>query len=136
MKALMILTEMLFLHIFADYHLQGLLAQMKQRAWWKKPAQGNPEMYSRDYRAALLTHSFEWSFVTMLPIFYSVYSHDYIFGYAFGYIGLCIANTVFHYCVDDAKANQHVINLIQDQRLHLIQIIATWGFWWAILGWN
>lgn len=35
-------------------------------------------------------------------------------------------NTVCHMCVDDAKANDKAINLVQDQFAHIVQIIWTW----------
>lgn len=57
----------------------------------------------------------------MLPIatFFS-FNIDSFFFFMF------FANTVGHMCVDDAKANDKVINLIQDQFAHIVQIIWTW----------
>lgn len=31
-----VLILMLLAHIFADFHLQGILADMKQEQWWKR----------------------------------------------------------------------------------------------------
>lgn len=37
-----------------------------------------------------------------------------------------IVNMVMHAIIDDLKANRRKLNLIQDQTIHLIQIVATW----------
>ena len=44
---------------------------------------------------------------------------------------LYIANLITHFYVDDLKANKKKINLIQDQCVHMIQILGTWilYFW-------
>jgi hypothetical protein len=38
-------------------------------------------------------------------------------------------NWSIHAIVDDLKANKKAINLIQDQSIHLVQIILTWGIY-------
>ena len=62
---------MLFLHILADYNLQGILASMKQKEWWINTynVNINKTKYRYDYKAALLVHSFIWSFIVCLPFF-------------------------------------------------------------------
>lgn len=45
-----ILLWMIFMHIVDDYRLQGILASMKQKSWWKEQPQYKP-MYKRDYIA-------------------------------------------------------------------------------------
>lgn len=144
MKSLIVLVEMVFLHFFADYFLQGILANMKQFKWWyrtytktyktKDELQKMP--WKNDYKAALFAHSFEWTFVVLLPMLYLAYYNSYIFGYSTMYLFLFCGNLAAHYYVDDLKANKHKINLIQDQRLHFIQILTSWIMWWAIIGWN
>ena len=37
-----------------------------------------------------------------------------------------VTNLVIHMVVDDLKANRKKINLIQDQSIHMVQILATW----------
>lgn len=38
---------------------------------------------------------------------------------------LWIINTIVHMVTDDLKANRYKINLIQDQSIHMLQIIIT-----------
>lgn len=118
MGKLYVLILMLFLHVVDDYYLQGILASMKQQAWWKENAPD--KKYKNDYIVALLMHSFSWAFMIMLPI--AAYL-DFNTGIAF-YIVLFI-NCLTHATVDHMKANKYVINLVQDQTIHVIQIIAT-----------
>lgn len=140
MKSLIILVEMVFLHFFADYFLQGILAGMKQKIWWVKRSPNKAEfdrsILKNDYKAALFAHSFEWTFIVLLPMLYLVYYNSYIFGYSTMYLFLFCGNLAAHYYVDDLKANKHKINLVHDQRLHFIQILTSWIMWWAIIGWN
>lgn len=109
---------MIFCHILDDYVLQGILASMKQREWWKENAP-NP-MYEWDYVVALVMHSMEWSFMIMLPI--AIY-----FGFSIGieFCVLFVSNTLIHAIVDDLKANKLKINLVTDQTVHMMQIVAT-----------
>ena len=115
-----ILVTMIFLHIIDDYKLQqGILASMKQKKWWKEQKEYK-SMYKYDYIVALLTHSFSWSFMIMLPIAF-VLKFD-ICWWAIGYV----VNMIIHAVVDDLKANKFKINLVIDQSIHLVQIIVTW----------
>ena len=109
---------MLFLHIVDDYYMQGILASMKQKKFWKDNA---PEkMYKYDFIWALLTHSFSWSFMIMLPIaFMKGFNINNLFLVVF------VGNTIIHAVVDDLKANRLKINLWQDQIIHICQIIIT-----------
>lgn len=115
---LTILLFMIFCHIVDDYYLQGLLASLKQRTYWEKNA---PEkMYKHDYLMALLMHSMSWAFMIMLPLLvYFSFDPPNLF------LILWLANTAIHFIVDDLKANKRKINLIQDQSVHLLQIIIT-----------
>lgn len=138
MKALFVFIEMIFCHCFADYFLQGILASMKQKKWWAKQAPNISEFekskYINDYKAALIAHSIEWTFVVQIPLFIFVVQSYYAFAEGLMYLLLFIYNAIAHYVIDDYKANKHKINLIQDQRLHLIQILLSWIMWWAIVG--
>lgn len=112
----MIFLAMIFLHIVDDYYLQGILAQMKQKKFWKE--QAPDELYKYDYIWALIMHAFSWTFMIMLPlIFVSPISPAF-------YV-MFVVNLAVHAYVDNLKANKHKINLWQDQLIHLAQIILT-----------
>ena len=112
----MILLTMIFLHIVDDYYLQGILAQMKQKKFWKE--QAPDEKYKYDYIWALIMHAFSWTFMIMLPFVVrgTVDTTFYIF---------FIANLIVHAVVDDAKANKFILNLWEDQLIHIFQIAIT-----------
>lgn len=116
----LILIAMIFCHIVDDYYLQGWLASAKQKEWWQQNALDI--MYRHDYIVALFMHSFSWTFMIMLvPTIYIL-----IFGGSWPWLAL-VLNVILHMIVDDLKANKKVINLVQDQGIHMIQIVATWG---------
>lgn len=121
MIKIFIILCMLFCHIIDDYYLQGILASMKQKSWWKMHA---PDpLYKYDYIMALCEHAFSWTFMIFLPLFIS-----HFFGIQLNesiIIGLFSFNWGIHVIVDDLKANQLKINLIQDQLIHICQIIIT-----------
>lgn len=114
-----ILLSMLFMHIVDDYYLQGILASMKQKAWWKKQ-ESYTDTYKYDYIVALIMHSFSWAFMIMMPIAISM-SWNVTIGFAV----VMLANAAIHCIVDDLKANKMKINLVQDQSIHMAQIIVT-----------
>lgn len=107
-RVVFVLIAMLFAHTYADFCSQGIMASMKQKEWWRRQ-EGYGEFYSKDYTMALVNHSLQWSFCIMLLMFF--------------------ANIFLHYLVDNYKANKHTLNLIQDQFLHLIQILWTFAIW-------
>lgn len=108
---------MIFAHIVDDYYLQGILASLKQKSWWKNQKSYKP-MYKYDYIVALIMHAFSWSFMISLPILY--------IGFTKLISVAIILNTIIHGIVDDLKANKGKINLIVDQSIHIIQIVITW----------
>lgn len=114
-----ILLTMLFCHIIDDFYLQGILASMKQKMWWRKQEQYK-EKYRCDYIVALIIHSFSWVFMIMLPI--AIYLK---FNLGWLYLAYPI-NLTIHAIVDDLKANKLKINLIVDQSIHILQIIIIW----------
>lgn len=129
MDWILVLLSMIFFHIVDDFYLQGLLINMKQKSWWEKNAPN--EMYKNDYIMALFMHSFSWSFMIMLPVIvYAIYSGIGLNG---NYIIPYFINMSIHAVVDDFKANKKKINLIQDQIIHLIQILVTWVVFILIL---
>ena len=112
-----ILVLMLLGHLVADYTLQGWLADGKQESWWKKVCGGViPDKYKNDYIAALVCHALYWSIFVCAPF------------YASGnFLPAIILNTAVHAIADDLKANQKRINLVQDQLIHLAQILLTFA---------
>ena len=104
---------MLWFHFFDDYFLQGCLANLKQRSWWKEHADNN--LYKHDYLMALFCHSMMWSCSIMIP---TLISNNFIWW-------LIPINCIIHLVVDNLKANAHKINLIIDQLIHFLQIVLT-----------
>ena len=110
------LLLMIFLHIVDDYYLQSILAQLKQKKFWKENA---PDaLYKYDYIWALIMHAFSWAFMIMLPI-----ALTRPVGVGF-YIAFAV-NLIVHAVVDDLKANRYKLNLWGDQLIHILQIITT-----------
>jgi hypothetical protein len=119
------LLSMIFMHCIADYFLQGCLSGMKQVSFWNSElkrmhaTKEQKESYSCDFIAALFCHSFEWSFLVCLPLMLG----GFLSGE--GFFVAVLANTAVHMYVDNVKANQHIINLVQDQLAHFGQLILT-----------
>lgn len=118
MTKLFIILWMIFFHIVDDYYLQGWLASAKQKSYWEQNAPD--KLYEHDYIWALIMHSFSWAFMIMLPI---AYVNQFNIGFEF--MIAFVLNVGIHAITDDAKANQKKINLWQDQRIHMIQIVVT-----------
>lgn len=109
---------MIFLHIVDDYYLQGILANLKQKKFWKENAPN--EMYKHDYIVALIMHGISWAFMIMLPIAFTLN-----FDVDIKYLILFTINVIIHAFVDNLKANIFSINLITDQIIHMAQIFVT-----------
>ena len=117
-----VLILMLFAHIVDDYYLQGVLAKMKQKSWWENNAPD--KLYKYDYIVALICHALSWAVMITLPIlFATAWNPHWAVYLMFG------VNLAIHAFVDDLKANKKKINLIADQSIHFVQIIATWCIW-------
>lgn len=115
-----VLLCMIFLHLLDDYKIQGILANLKCRQWW---IDNNltQKKYKYDYIIALLEHGFMNAFFIHIPI-YIWYTQNIILIT----IGIFIS-TLFHAIIDDYKANDRIINLIQDQLCHIGFIILLWA---------
>ena len=113
-----IILCMIFCHVIADYNLQGWLASAKQKSYWEKNAPD--QMYKHDYICALVMHSFSWTFMIMLPLIYAVDFKINSF-----LLFLFVSNVLLHAITDDFKANKKVLNLWQDQSIHMYQIVIT-----------
>lgn len=132
MTRVLLLLVMIFLHIVDDYYLQGWLASAKQKSWWEKNAPD--ELYEYDYIMALFMHSFSWTFMVM--IIPSLFALSRVINTGIDNINIVSGQIIFtfvvhlimHIIVDNAKANLKKINLIQDQIIHLIQIITIWFY--------
>lgn len=122
-RKMIILAIMFFCHIADDYYLQGILSQMKQRAWWRRNAPDR--LYAHDYLMALAEHAFSWSFVISLPLMtLAVITGNE--GLAQHVLLSYFVNTLFHGIIDDLKANVKLINLVMDQSFHFLQVFVTW----------
>ena len=121
MNNIFIFLLMIFCHIVDDYYLQGWLASAKQKKYWEENAPD--KLYKHDYIWALITHSFSWAFMIMLPVAFLIK-----FNVNFDFVMIFIWNVIIHAVTDDAKANRKKLNLIQDQMIHFIQIILTFLF--------
>jgi len=76
---------------------------------------------------ALYEHAFSWSFMISLPLLViAIWENDSSLYYSI--FMFYIFNTLCHAYIDDLKANQRRINLIQDQLVHFVQIFITWLF--------
>ena len=118
MGEFLILFSMIFCHIVDDYYLQGILASMKQKSWWKKQ-ETYCDKYKHDYKVALFMHAFSWAFMIMIP-YILVGINEYV---------VCIAiltNASVHAIIDNLKANKKAINLVVDQTAHILQVFTTW----------
>jgi len=132
MGAVAMLLAMLFMHIVDDYYLQGILAKMKQKSWWEEQVQDlDNSIYRNDYKMALCEHAFSWTCcVLALPAL--------LWGVPWWLLlPLAAVNTAMHAVVDDGKANERSLNLVEDQLLHVWQVLASWLaiMAWRILSW-
>lgn len=116
--ALKVFLLMILLHVIDDFHLQGILANMKQKEWWKKQ-EGYKDLYKNDYITALMIHSLSWSIFISIPLWFFTIN-PYFLGIA------VIVNAIIHYYVDDLKCNKLKISLGTDQCIHFWQIFFTW----------
>ena len=115
-----VLILMLLAHFFADFHLQGILADMKQEQWWEQQERYNSKN-KYDYLAALVIHSAEWTLWMMMPLMLLSHIDLGVF------LLLAAFNMVVHSLTDNIKANYKDISLVQDQVIHLAQIAFTYA---------
>jgi hypothetical protein len=114
----LIFFAMCFCHVVDDYYLQGILASMKQKNWWTKQ-ESYEDKYKNDYVIALIMHAFSWSFMILIPFLLLGLPPIFL-------VIALVFNGTIHAFVDDLKANQKKINLVQDQSIHIGQIFLTW----------
>ena len=94
------------------------MAKFKQKEEWR----GYGKEYLRDWIPVLTVHAFSWSFFTFLPLVYYVYTKDITF-YTLAIV--IVLNAIVHFIIDDQKCNRFNINLIEDQCLHILQMVLT-----------
>jgi len=111
-----VLLCMIYLHLIDDYVLQGILAKLKQRDFWKP----YDKKYQADYVVALLEHGFMNSFMVHIPIYIWLCKNELILSFS-----VCVF-AIIHALIDDLKANDKKINLITDQLTHLFLIFLWW----------
>ena len=119
----LLLLIMIFMHIIDDYYLQGCLAKMKQKDFWKEYVEKDSQ-YKYDYLMALFMHGFSWSFMIHLPIIILYFIYGYTVLSNFLSISIFI-NAIIHSIVDNLKCNKFKINLMEDQEIHIFQIIVV-----------
>lgn len=104
---------MVLLHVIEDFHMQGIMAQMKQREFWRE----YPEMYADDWIPVILLHGFEWAMIVSVPCLLASW-----FDVSAWFIVTMVAMGLVHAYVDHLKANRLRITLVQDQAMHIVQI--------------
>lgn len=115
------------LHLLADFPLQLIgknycMADFKQWRWWKNNIpETHYKKYKWDYITGLNCHAMLWTLMTFLPLFW-ISQSLYFVTFAF------IINTIVHSVIDDLKCNRYMLNLMQDQFLHIVQIGVTYLF--------
>ena len=117
---------MLFCHIVDDYYLQGILASMKQKTWWRKQ-EGYSEKYADDWFIALFMHAFSWAF--MINLIFIILKVNVAF-----IIVSIIINCIIHMVIDHLKANVKLISLVGDQYIHICQIWITFVIGCNVMG--
>lgn len=132
-----IALSVLAMHVVADFLLQGIMANMKQRIWWvdeliklHQDADGKLpraiwDVYKHDYIVALLAHSYLWSFCIMIPIWIYVITLGTLAASTPAIIAFLFGNAIVHAVIDHLKANVGLICLVDDQIMHLGQLGIT-----------
>lgn len=143
-----ILFLMLLMHYIEDFHLQGCMANLKQKKWWREQMSNNDmhshyilehSIYKNDYKMGLFAHSIENALFVMLPLIIDLLISEFTHHLRNTWI-LFIPSTllilVSHYLIDNEKANKMKINLIQDQLYHLgIIFLIFISYFWIIGEW-
>ena len=117
----LVITSMLLLHIIDDFHMQGILKDLKQKSWWRK--QTHDPKYAWDWLVALTWHAFQWSCLILLPIVIYRIAVDAPDDAVM--LAALVLNALVHAAVDHMKANMLRINLVQDQAAHVLQMAVT-----------
>lgn len=123
----LLLMACLYMHVLDDFVLQkACLCDLKQKSWWRNLIghEFEKSKYSHDYVMALFIHAGQCSLGMLLPIaLYQLYKGTPV-DVLFLWSAFCV-NTLVHAFVDNLKANELAINLVQDQFAHITQIVIT-----------
>ena len=147
MSEIVLLLLMLLAHIVEDFHLQGKMADMKQKMWWahmiddaiedsdrrngKKTIKDDSyytfwdmryKQFGNDYIPVLILHGFEWAICVSIPVFF--YTG---FEPSMGYVLMVCVMAAVHSIVDHMKCNEMCINLVVDQAIHMVQIAVLFA---------
>ena len=139
MTPIVLFLLMLLAHIIEDFHLQGRMADMKQRRWWEDAIWSSVQhltfmedrnaefrrqigQYRYDYLSVLILHGFEWAICVSIPVFF--YTG---FEPSAAYMIAMIIMAFAHSLVDHLKCNMFEINLVYDQAIHIAQVVALWA---------
>ena len=134
---------MILLHIIEDFHLQGILASMKQESWWQSECNKldivyRLSKYKYDYAIGLCIHALENSIFITLPLIIdsliTTFTVDLNNTNFIGWVFIIVTNTVIHAVIDNFKCNWKSINLITDQALHFVFIILFFSLYESHLG--
>lgn len=122
MSAFNIFILMVLMHVIDDFVFQPVcLSKLKQKKLWVEECkkQGLPfKKYEDDYIMALVCHSASWSAMILLPIIFWMPNCEWL-------CAVWFINVLIHSLIDNLKANEFKLNLVQDQFLHLVQILIT-----------
>ena len=141
-----ILFLMLLMHYIEDFHLQGCLANLKQKKWWQEQMSSNDmhshyvlehSIYKNDYKMSLFVHAIENALFVMLPLIVDILISEFthcLWNTWILFIPSTILICVSHYLIDDSKANKMKINLVQDQLYHLCVILLIFLCYFHIIG--
>lgn len=134
---------MVLLYIIEDFHLQGILASMKQESWWRSECNKlniiyRLSKYKYDYIVGLCIHALENSIFIALPLIIdsliAIFTGSPDNKYFIVWLFIIVANTVIHAVIDNFKCNWKCINLITDQVLHFVFIILFFSMYESYLG--
>lgn len=123
----LLLMACLYMHVLDDFVLQkATLCDLKQRDWWRRLVGHDFEKsrYSHDYVMALFIHAGQWSLGILLPMALYFIIKGMPVDTLFLWSAFCV-NTLVHAFVDNLKANELRINLVEDQSAHFVQIVIT-----------
>ena len=105
----------ILLNVIEDFHMQGIMAQMKQKAYWCE----YHGKYTNDWVPVMLLHGVEWATIVSIPCMLVSW-----FDVSVWFIVVVVVMGLVHAYVDHLKANKFSINLIQDQAIHMVQLVA------------
>ena len=113
----LLLPLMILCHIIEDFHIQGVMGDMKQASFW------NPygEKYADDWKPVIILHGMEWAMLTSMPCLVMSW-----FDVPMWFVLVIVAMGLLHAYIDHLKANEGKINLITDQTLHMSQIMIIY----------